>query len=98
MAAAGQLDFPIDVTAGDFGGNSFGVADPAAVWAAKAGPFLREGVLTHREQEGRATCYEPFQPTAIAIIAHVFHFWRGAVYLANSASLSVLIKSIPSVC
>ena len=48
MAAAGQFDFPIDVSAADFGGNGFGVADAAAVRAAKAGPFLRQRMVSKR--------------------------------------------------
>ena len=43
MSAPAQVDFPVNVCVGNFGGNSFGVANACAIRPPKAAPFLGGG-------------------------------------------------------
>ena len=52
MADAGEFGFPVEVGVGEARGDALGVADAAAVRAAEAGPFLREGGGREGEGEG----------------------------------------------
>ena len=57
MSSAGQLDFPIEISARPLGGNCLCVADTAAVRAAEARPFLSGGLvrpMKEVEQKGEA--------------------------------------------